>query len=171
MDPTYKQYKSDNLLGFQEAKAVFVKVSFHSFGKNWKVGELYNWQEQSFREQDWDKIRLNTKRMYDLGKIHHDSQREVQNKVGDRLGELNTERLISLVKQMNAIVKERTTTTKEYQDKRIRQSKLPVKQRALIRAWLNRNLWAEEDFHKIRENLLESYGIKDEPKPEEATEE
>ena len=149
-----EQYKSDNLLGFQETKPVFVKTPFAAFGKQWKPGEEFNWMVQPCKEEDWDRIRKRIQQFYKLGKIHHDSAREVEQKVGDRLGELNTEKLQSLVRQVNAVVKKRTTTSKEFQDKRLKQSKIEGKQRGLIRAWLNRNPWASEEFYEIRDALL-----------------
>ena len=104
MQDAYKQYKSDNLLGFQEKSAVFVKIPITAYGKTWKAGEEFNWITQPCRAEDWDKMRLTVASLYNQGKLHHDSAREVQNKIGDRLGELNTEKLISLVRQVNAIV-------------------------------------------------------------------
>ena len=152
----YKQYKSDNLLGFQEDRPVFVRLPFNAYNKSWKVGEEYNWQAYSCRVEDVDKVRLRTKVQYDTGFLHHDSAREVEQKVGDRLGELNTEKLLSLVKQMNVIVKKRTTTEKEFQDKRVKQSKIPEKQRGILRAWLNRNPWALEEFYPLRDSYIAS---------------
>jgi hypothetical protein len=159
-----KQYKSDNLLGFQEYKPVFVKTPFAAFGKQWKPGEEFNWMVQPCKEEDWDRMRKRIQQFYRLGKIHHDSAREVEQKVGDRLGELNTEKLQSLVRQVNAVVKKNTTTSKEAENKRLKQSKIDDKQRGLIRAWLNRNPWATEEFYRIRDNLL------NDTKPEETTE-
>lgn len=164
----YNKYKSDNLLGFQEAKPVFVKTGFIAFGKRWKPGEEFNWIVQPCRAEDFDRMRKTVKQMYDLGKIHHDSSREIEQKVGDRLGELNTEKLTSLVRQMNAIVKKRTTTEKEFQDKRVKQSKIPEKQRGILRAWLNRNNWALEEYYIIRDDLLKSYSTKPEPVEQES---
>jgi hypothetical protein len=163
MQDAYKQYKSDNLLGFQEKSAVFVKIPITAYGKTWKAGEEFNWITQPCRAEDWDKMRLTVASLYNQGKLHHDSAREVQNKIGDRLGELNTEKLISLVRQVNAIVKRRSTTEKEFQDKRLKQSKIPEKQRGIIRAWLNRNAWALEEFYPIRDHLLSNSAPKGEP--------
>jgi len=163
MQDAYKQYKSDNLLGFQEKSAVFVKIPITAYGKTWKAGEEFNWITQPCRAEDWDKMRLTVASLYNQGKLHHDSAREVQNKIGDRLGELNTEKLISLVRQVNAIVKRRSTTEKEFQDKRLKQSKIPEKQRGIIRAWLNRNAWALEEFYPIRDHLLSNSAPKVEP--------
>ena len=155
-DNTYKQYKSDNLLGFQENKPVFIKLPFSSFGKQWKAGEEFNWQFYPCRAEDYDRLRVTIKQLYELGKIHHDSSREVEQKVGDRLGELSNEKIHTLILRVNTLVKERTTTDKEYRDKRLKQSKIIDKQRGIIRAWLNRNNWALEEYLKIRDDLLDS---------------
>lgn len=156
----YQQYMFDNELGFQEVKPVFIKLPFNAFGRDWKKGEHFNWINQAFREEDYPEIRRKVRDMYLSGKIHHDSSREVQQKVGDRLGELDKEEIASLIRQVNAEVKKRCTTDKEFQTKRIKQSKIIDKQRGLIRAWLNRNNWALDIYTDIRDDLLEKANSK-----------
>lgn len=151
-----QRYNRDNELGFQVDWPVFVKQPFDSFGKRWKKGEEFNWINQQFNSVDFWKIRKKVQTLYNQGFIHHDSSREVEQKVGDRLGELDADDLMSLCRQLNAIVKKRTTTTKEYQDKKIKQSKIVEKQRGIIRAWLYRNAWASDEFYSVRDKLLES---------------
>ena len=89
-----------------------------------------------------------------LRAIYHNTTLAKENKVGDRLGEMNKEQLYRLVVQLNNIVKKRTTTQKEFSDKRCKQSKIEDKQRGLIRRFLNRNPWIVEDFYRLRDHIL-----------------
>ena len=135
-------------LGWQVDWPVFVKRPFSAFGKPWKIGEEFNWQLQVGAQED--KIA----QLYKSGYIQHNRDLEVTTKVGDRLSELNSEQLLSLVKLVNKEVQNRTSTTKEYNDKKIKQSRIDDKQRGLIRAWLNRNNWMLEDYYRIRDSIL-----------------
>lgn len=135
-------------LGWQVDWPVFIKRPFSAFGKPWKIGEEFNWQLQVGAQED--KIA----QLYKSGYIYHNRDLEVTTKVGDRLSELNSEQLLSLVKLVNKEVQSRTSTTKEYNDKKIKQSRIDDKQRGLIRAWLNRNNWMLEDYYRIRDSIL-----------------
>jgi len=135
-------------LGWQVDWPVFVKRPFSAFGKPWRIGEEFNWQLQVGAQED--KIA----QLYKSGYIQHNRDLEVTTKVGDRLSELNSEQLLSLVKLVNKEVQGRTSTTKEYNDKKIKQSRIDDKQRGLIRAWLNRNNWMLEDYYRIRDSIL-----------------
>lgn len=156
----YKKYILENKFGWQIDRPVFVKIPFNAYGKTWKAGEEFNWQVQACRAEDYPKMLNTVSLMYKTGKIHHDSNREVQQKVGDRLGELGPQELLSLVRTINTVVKQRCTTEKEFQNKRLKQSKIADKQRGLIRAWLNRNHWAMDEYVKIRDALLDKANSK-----------
>jgi len=134
-------------LGFQVDWPVFVKIPFTADGKHWKKSEHFNWAERELEMKD-------VASLYAQGFIYHNTELAKVNKVGDRLGEMNSEDLYRLVVQLNGIVKERTTTTKEYNDKRCKQSKIEDKQRGLIRRFLNRNPWVTEDFYRLRDHIL-----------------
>jgi predicted NAD-dependent protein-ADP-ribosyltransferase YbiA (DUF1768 family) len=144
---TIKDGMHPRYLGFQRAEPVFVKIPFVSDGKNWKKSEHFNWAERDIEEQD-------AASLYATGHIYHNTELAKVNKVGDRLGEMNKEQLYSLVVQLNGIVKEKTTTTKEFNDKRCKQSKIEDKQRGLIRRFLNRNPWIVDDFYQLRDHIL-----------------
>lgn len=135
-------------LGWQVDWPVFVKRPFSAFGKPWKIGEEFNWQLQVGAQED--KIA----QLYKSGYIQHNRDLEVTTKVGDRLSELNSQKLLSLVKLVNKEVQGRTSNDKEYNNKKIKQSKIDEKQRALIRGWLNRNNWMLEDYYRIRDSIL-----------------
>lgn len=149
-----KQFRVDNAFGWQVDRPVFVKTSFSAFGKTWSAGEEFNWINQSFRKEDWEQQLHNVYNLYASGFIRHNSAKEKTNKVGDRLNELNSEQLRSLVTQLNAIVKQRTSSAQEFGDKKCKQSKVDDKQRGLIRQWLRRNTWATDEFYTLREHII-----------------
>lgn len=139
MHPTY--------LGWQVDWPVFIKLPVSANGKNWKRGEHFNWLEQGI---DQDKVAI----LYATGYIHHNKELEVQSKVGDRLSELSGKQLDTLVNLLNAIVKDRTSSTNEYSIKKCKKSKIDDKQRGLIRRFLNNSAWITEDFYAIRDKIL-----------------
>jgi len=155
MDANYKKYKQDNAFGFQVDWPVFIKQPFFMFNKKWKVGEEFNWTDQPCRSEDFHNICLKVQTLYNTTRLHHDRAREVQQKVGDRLGELNSDEVYQLIRKMNDVLKKRCVTTKEFQDKRIKQSKILEKQRGILRSWINRNHWALEEYTAIRDDLLD----------------
>jgi len=134
-------------LGFQVDWPVFVKMPFTADGKHWKKSEHFNWAERDLEVKD-------VASLYAQGFIYHNTELNKVNKVGDRLSEMNADELHRLVVQLNAIVKERTTTTKEFNDKRCKQSKIEDKQRGLIRRFLNRNPWIVPEFYDMRDHIL-----------------
>jgi len=139
MHPTY--------LGFQVDWPLFVKNTFSAANKNWARGEHFNWQERRL-----DQYKVYT--MYASGYLYHNTELEKENKVGDRLSEMNSEQLLTMVTLLNGVVKKRTSTAQEFQDKRCRQSKIDDKQRGLIRSWLRKNTWVEDDYYKFRDQVL-----------------
>lgn len=134
-------------LGWQVDWPVFVKMPLTADGKQWKRTEHFNWAERGIEQET-------VATLYAQGFIYHNTTLAKENKVGDRLGEMNKEQLYRLVVQLNDIVKKRTTTQKEFSDKRCKQSKIEDKQRGLIRRFLNRNPWIVEDFYRLRDHIL-----------------
>jgi len=124
-----------------------VKNTFSAANKNWTRGEHFNWQERRL-----DQYKIYT--MYAAGYLYHNTELEKENKVGDRLSEMNSEQLLTMVTLLNGVVKKRTSTAQEFQDKRCRQSKIDDKQRGLIRSWLRKNTWVEDDYYKFRDQVL-----------------
>ena len=139
MHPTY--------LGLQIDWPLFVKIPFSSGGRNWTKGEEFKWAELGV-EQD------RVAKLYSINYVHHNPALEAQNKVGDRLHEMNSSQLHSLVIQLNAELKSRTVSQKDYDKNRCRQSKIDTKQRGLIRRWLYSNQWSEEFFYDLRDRIL-----------------
>lgn len=154
MNDERRQYMEDNHFGWQIDRPVFVKMPFSAFGRSWERGDEFNWINQNFRAEDWFQQLKNVSALYNKGFLHHDRHKEKANKVGDRLSEMNGEQLYHLVSQLNAIVKQRTTSAQEFKDKKCKSSKIDDKQRGLIRQWLRRNPWAQEDFYKYRDSIL-----------------
>ena len=68
---------------------------------------------------------------------------------------MNGPKLDNLVNLLNVVVKERTSSTTEFERKRCKKSKLDDKQRGLIRRFLNANHWVMEDFYRIRDSILD----------------
>lgn len=131
---------------------VFVRSRHHPViwkGKTFKYNDHFPWQEMYVPEEV-------VQTLFATDQIYHNPELEVQQQVGDRLVELNKEKLDSLVRLVNAVVKQRCTTDKEYQSKKIKYSKIDEKQRGLVRAWLNRNDWAMEEYLQIRDDLLKT---------------
>tara|TARA_R110001592_G_scaffold159171_1_gene390417 strand:+ start:158 stop:583 length:426 start_codon:yes stop_codon:yes gene_type:complete len=134
-------------LGWQVDWPIFVKLPLLADSKNWKRGEHFNWLERGMQQ---DKIAT----LYASGYLYHNTELEVQNKVGDRLSEMAGKQLETLVNLLNAEVKSRTSSTSEFEAKKCKKSKLDDKQRGLIRRFLNNNSWVTEDFYTIRDKIL-----------------
>ena len=139
MHPTY--------LGWQVDWPVFVKLPLLADNKNWKRGDHFNWLERGLAQ---DKIAT----LYASGYLYHNTELEVQSKVGDRLSELAGKELETLVNLLNTEVKARTSSTAEFETKKCKKSKIDDKQRGLIRRFLNSNSWVIEDFYNIRDKIL-----------------
>jgi len=60
-----------------------------------------------------------------------------------------------LVGLLNAEIKSNTNSTTEYTEKKVKQSKLDAKQRALLRSYLRNNKWIEGKFYEIRDGILQ----------------
>ena len=139
MHPTY--------LGIQVDWPSFVKMPLNADGKLWKVGDHFNWLERGM-----DEIKVSS--LYVTNFIHHNKELEVQNKVGDRLSELNSKQLSTLVGLLNSEVKDRTSSKNEFEAKKCKMSKIDGKQRGLIRRFLNGNTWVTEIFYDLRDKAL-----------------
>lgn len=135
-------------LGWQIDWPVFVKRPFTSDGKQWETQEHYNWLNRGLGSES-------VASLYIQGFIHHNRELEKQAKVGDRLSELTGPQLDKLIGLLNAEVKANTNSTKEYNDKKVKQSKIDAKQRALLRSYLRNNRWIEDKFFEIRDGILE----------------
>jgi hypothetical protein len=87
--------------------------------------------------------------------LYHNSELEKQNKVGDRLSEFDKNGLEKIVAALNVLVKQRTNSLAEYNQKKVKQSAIDEKQRGLLRSWLRNNRWAEDEFFSIRDKMLD----------------
>jgi len=134
-------------LGWQVDWPLFIKMPLSADAKEWKREEHFNWLERGIEA---DKVA----RLYASGYLHHNTDLEVQSKVGDRLSEMNGNQLKTLVTLINAEVKKRTSSTNEFESKRCKQSTLDDKQRGLIRRFLVGNRWIMDDFYKMRDTIL-----------------
>jgi len=134
-------------LGWQVDWPLFIKTPLSADGKEWKREEHFNWLERGIEA---DKVAI----LYASGYVHHNTDLEVQSKVGDRLSEMQGNQLKTLVTLINAEVKKRTSSTNEFENKRCKQSTLDDKQRGLIRRFLVGNRWIMDDFYKMRDTIL-----------------
>jgi hypothetical protein len=134
-------------LGWQLDWPLFVKVPFSSGGRNWIRGEEFKWPELGVEESTVSKL-------YSISHVHHNPELEVQNKSGDRLHEMGEKQLNTLVTLLNAELKSRTVSAKDFTEKRCRQSRLPLKQRGLIRRFLYSNQWCDAFFYETRDKIL-----------------
>lgn len=132
-----------NYLGFQLDWPVFVKIPFSGYEK----GEHFDWLTK-----DIDPARV--AQLYSTGHIYHNKELEKEVKVGDRLEELDSSQLETLVGLLNAEVKSRTNSTSEYTAKKCKQSKIDSKQRGLLRSFLRNNRWIEDRFFEVRDDIL-----------------
>jgi len=135
-------------LGWQIDWPLFVKTPFTADGKDWEQFEHFNWLNRGL-----DPIAIS--HLYASGFVYHNQALEIETKVGDRLNEMTTDQLDTLVTLLNAEVKARTNSTTEYVAKKCRQSKIDDKQRGLIRSFLRNNRWIEDKFYEIRDKILD----------------
>lgn len=138
-----------NYLGWQIDWPLFVKAPFSADGEDWERGEHFNWLSRNLDP-------LAVSRLYGSGFLYHNTDFEVETKVGDRLNEMATPQLDRLVTLLNAEVKSRTNGVTEYTAKRCRQSKIEDKQRGLVRSFLRNNRWIEDKFYEIRDSILDA---------------
>lgn len=142
------EYTHPNYLGWQVDWPVFVKRPFTSAGLNYNIADEFKWAESGIAQ---DKVH----QLYASGFIHHNKELEKETKAGDRLVEMSQEQLKTAVTLLNAELKKRTTSTKEFQEKRCRQSTIAEKQRGLIRRFLYSNPWVHEVYYEIRDKILD----------------
>ena len=113
---------------FQLDRPVFVKRPFQSWGRQLKKGDEFKWKEIGVTEEK-------TLILYREGFIYHNSEFEIERKVGDGLEELDVAGLHGLVDSINDKVKSKTPSEAEFQKKKCKKSKIVDKQRGLIRSW------------------------------------
>jgi hypothetical protein len=113
---------------FQLDRPVFVKRPFQSWGRQLKKGDEFKWKEIGVTEEK-------TLILYREGFIYHNSDFEIERKVGDGLEELDVDGLHGLVDSINDKVKSKTPSEAEFQKKKCKKSKIVDKQRGLIRSW------------------------------------
>ncbi len=109
-------------------RPVFVRVPFVAGSRQLKAGDEFKWKELGVEES---KVLT----FYNQRWIHHNSELEIERKVGDGLEELDINGLHAVVDNINKKVKAKTQTQSEYDKKRCKKSKIVGKQRGLIRTW------------------------------------
>lgn len=137
-------------LDFQANVPVFIKTNRPVLirGREYKRNSNLPWRELGL---EYTMVRD----MWLAGTVYHNEDLEKQTQVGDRLVDFEGPKLVKLVDAINAIVKAQTNSTTDYNKKRCKKSRIDEKQRGLLRSFLRNNLWIEEDFYKIRDEMLE----------------
>lgn len=118
---------------FNPSRPVFVKRDgLQAAGKVWKQGERFNWE---FFGTPHDIIQ----QLFFNDDLYHNEEfeEEVVKRIaiGDGLEDLNIDQLQILVENINGKVKAKTTTNKEFLQKKCATSKVKDKQIGLIRRW------------------------------------
>lgn len=134
-------------IGWQKYLNVYCKTEFTAQGRDYKKGDLFKWAEMNVPEEK-------VHQLYRSGFLYHNPEFDVQQKSGDRLNELNRNKLDRLVSLINDKVKKKTTNQTDFNRKRIKYSKLDDKQRTHIRIWLNRFEEFTDDFYEARDFIL-----------------
>lgn len=135
-------------LGFQVDWPVFVKIPFTADGRHYGKGEHFNWL--TMYSVDVQKVAT----LYAAGYVYHNSDLEVQTKVGDRLSEMDNSQLDLLVTRLNSLVQAKVNSVTEFEKKRCKKSKIADKQRGLLRSFLRQNMWIEDKFFEVRDSIL-----------------
>ena len=113
---------------FQYDRPVFVRVPFSAMGKNWKQGDIFPWKEMNVSDKT---VVILYRERY----LQHNDDYEIVAAVGDGLEALDMVGLEAIVDGYNKRIKLVTPNERAYQLKRIKSSKVPERQRNLIRQW------------------------------------
>jgi hypothetical protein len=132
-------------------------------GREYKYNSHFPWKELGV---PYDTV----KALFNSDQLYHNPDLEREHKVGDRLEELNATNIERLYLLVNAWIKKNTSTNTQYNNKKIKVSRIKDKQVGLIRAWVNQNQkWedAQKEYLRIKADLIESQGL-DKEEVEEA---
>jgi hypothetical protein len=116
---------------FQPNRPVYIKHPFSGAGKDWKVDDLFKWEQL--------KVSMETvKTLFDNDFLKHSDQLEESTedkKIGDGLSDLNIEQLHSIVDAINVKLKLNAKHITEYNRKKVPTSRIKDKQIGLLRRW------------------------------------
>lgn len=141
-------------LGLQIDWPLFVKNPFKSGRFTLQRGDHFKWQESNIDPAA-------VAQLYAQGYIGHDAEREITNNLGDRLLELTKGQMDTLVRLLNAEVKNRCVTKEEFNKSRCKGSSKLDRQRGLVKSFLRQNPWIEDDFKRIRDQILDGSTTED----------
>lgn len=113
---------------FQLDRPVFFRIPTFAGGRQYEAGDEFKWKELGV---DSTKVQI----LYRERVIHHNTELEVQRKVGDGLEELDVDGLHAVVDNINNKVKLKTSSQADFERKKCKKSKIADKQRGLIRSW------------------------------------
>lgn len=120
-----------------------------SKSKTYKYGDLWPWRETGVPIES-------VKVMFDTFRVNHVPEWEEKEGIASpaQLTYTNLEKLITLV---NGKVKDATTSTQQYSQKKIKHSKVRDRQIGLIKTWRVNNVRWEELINFYDKTLLELY--------------
>ena len=124
-------------LPFQLSFSQTVKIEFKGYGKEWKRGDAFDWQQRGI---PWQEVVS----LFNRGLLMQEAPTETTVKavVGDGLDELGPDELKVIVDNINAKVKARVKNDREFALKKCKASTVTKKQRGHIRTWRN-SPWAD----------------------------
>jgi len=112
----------------QYDRPLFVTLTMKAQGRTYNAGDELKWKEIGL---DKELVKI----LYREGRLRHDATLETKAKVGDGLEQLDSEGLTLLVNSINENVKSKTKSKTDYDKSKCKLSKIPDKQRGLIRSW------------------------------------
>jgi len=112
----------------QYDRPLFVTLTMKAQGRTYNAGDELKWKEIGL-EKELVKI------LYREGRLRHDAALETKARVGDGLEQLDSDGLTLLVNSINEKVKSKTKSKTDYDKSKCKHSKIPDKQRGLIRSW------------------------------------
>lgn len=134
---------------FDPRRPLYVK---HPSGLNLGGTSYKKNQEIPWIEKSLDELRMRT--LFKEGFVHHDSDREMTKNVGDRISEMTITQVHTLYTLLNEVLQKRLNNADDFRKQKIKHSKVQDRQVALIRTWIYRNPWVQDDFKTIRDKIL-----------------
>jgi hypothetical protein len=136
-------------LGWQADWPLYVKAPMLTIkGKVFKKGDYFPWAEMQVEGK-------RVAQMYRQKLVYHNANFAKADGHGDRLGEMTTQKLRSVVGLLNnELKKNHCATEEEFKKKRCRQSVNAETQRRFIRQFLSKNPYMNDYFMSIRDDFI-----------------
>jgi len=121
-----------SFLPFQLDWVHTVRIEIKHGSTTFKPGDVFDWRQRSI---PWEDVLI----LFNQGRLaqHPPSEGTQKVAVGDGLDGMTKEELAEIVKNINAKVKTKVKTDREYEQKKCKASTILSKQRGHIRTWRN----------------------------------